>query len=157
MAVPIGIQRFVTAEDEQGKAFIWKRGIPTNTKHPTPAVASTLLWATAGTPTDYTADEDAGDWVLGTAPPPGGTRVTYFTLAPSTPTTLMHRTDTLDYAICVAGRVDAHIEDSVVSLAPGDVIVIRGTNHAWANPDDVPAALVIVLVDGEPKREGSYA
>ena len=96
MATEVGIKRFVTGEDEDGESFIWKSGTPTNTKYPTPAVSSTLLWATDRTPTDFTGSEDAGEWLLRTAPPPGGSRLTYFTLEPNTTMTRMHRTDTVD-------------------------------------------------------------
>jgi hypothetical protein len=36
-----------------------------------------------------------------------------------------------------------------VTLRAGDVVVQRGTDHAWANRGDVPARVVFVLVDGE--------
>ncbi|GGN31901.1 hypothetical protein [Actinoplanes campanulatus] len=36
-----------------------------------------------------------------------------------------------------------------MTLRAGDVVVQRGTDHAWANRGDVPARVVFVLVDGE--------
>ena len=33
-------------------------------------------------------------------------------------------------------------------LRVGDVVVQRGTNHAWVNPADQPAQVAFVLVDG---------
>jgi len=35
-------------------------------------------------------------------------------------------------------------------MKPFDVVIQRGTNHAWANPGKVPALLVAVLIDAEP-------
>jgi len=37
-----------------------------------------------------------------------------------------------------------------VLLRAGDVLVQRGTNHAWSNRTDEPAYLAFVLVDAEP-------
>ncbi|MDT1893702.1 cupin domain-containing protein, partial [Acinetobacter baumannii] len=36
-----------------------------------------------------------------------------------------------------------------VALAPGDVVVQRGTNHAWANRSGAPCRMLFVLVDGQ--------
>jgi hypothetical protein len=36
-----------------------------------------------------------------------------------------------------------------VVLRAGDVVVQRGTDHAWANRGTVPVRVVFVLVDGE--------
>ena len=33
-------------------------------------------------------------------------------------------------------------------LLPGDVVVQRGTNHAWANRSDRPCRIAFVLLDG---------
>jgi hypothetical protein len=38
----------------------------------------------------------------------------------------------------------------VLLLEAGDVLVQRGTNHAWSNRSDEPAYLAFVLIDAEP-------
>src|SRR6478736_6215624 len=49
-------------------------------------------------------------------------------------TPFMHRTETLDYAILLKGECDLELDDGErVSLKPGDVVVQRGTMHAWVN------------------------
>jgi hypothetical protein len=35
-----------------------------------------------------------------------------------------------------------------VSLAGGDVVVQRGTNHAWSNRSGKPCRMLFVLIDG---------
>ena len=45
----------------------------------------------------------------------------------------MHRTETIDYVIVIEGEIDMDMDDSTVKLKAGDVMVQRGTNHAWAN------------------------
>ena len=47
--------------------------------------------------------------------------------------TIMHRTRTLDYALVIEGEVVLILEDSEVVLKKSDVVVQRGTNHAWEN------------------------
>ena len=61
----------------------------------------------------------------------------------------MHRTESIDYGIVLAGQVVLVLDDgSETLLGPGDVVVQRGTDHAWENPTDEPARMVFVLVDG---------
>src|SRR5579859_6196600 len=99
------LRRIVTTHDEQGRSTVWIDGLPTNTRFSAGSASSTLIWATEGSPACFLGDEDAGDWSLGTAPPPGGSRVTYLTLEPASGRTRMHRTDTVDYVVCVTGEV----------------------------------------------------
>ena len=50
--------------------------------------------------------------------------------------TVMHRTQTLDYVVVIEGEIVLVLEDSEVTLRQGDVVVQRGTNHAWENRTD---------------------
>src|SRR5580765_4142742 len=50
--------------------------------------------------------------------------------------TVMHRTRTLDYAVVIEGEVVLVLDDSEVFLKKGDVVVQRGTDHAWENRSD---------------------
>jgi len=43
----------------------------------------------------------------------------------------MHRTSTLDYALIMTGEIDMLLDDSEVQLKAGDIVIQRGTNHAW--------------------------
>jgi mannose-6-phosphate isomerase-like protein (cupin superfamily) len=47
--------------------------------------------------------------------------------------TVMHRTRTLDYVVVINGELVLILDDSEVLLKPGDVVVQRGTDHAWEN------------------------
>jgi hypothetical protein len=42
------------------------------------------------------------------------------------------------------------MDEGEVLLKAGDVLIQRGTNHAWSNRTDQPAYLAFVLVDAEP-------
>ncbi len=62
----------------------------------------------------------------------------------------MHKTATVDYIILISGRVTLLLDEGEVALEPGDVVVQRGTNHAWVNRGPEPAVFVAILVDAEP-------
>lgn len=63
--------------------------------------------------------------------------------------TVMHRTRTLDYVVVVDGEVMLILDDSEVTLRKSDVVVQRGTNHAWENRSDRRARLAFFHIDAE--------
>src|SRR5262249_46635724 len=44
-----------------------------------------------------------------------------------------HKTASVDYAIVLAGEIYALVDQGEVLLKAGDVLIQRGTNHAWSN------------------------
>ncbi|MFL5066007.1 MAG: cupin domain-containing protein [Xanthobacteraceae bacterium] len=62
---------------------------------------------------------------------------------------LMHRTETIDYAIVLAGEITMVLDDSEVALKAGDIVVQCGTNHAWSNRSAAPCVIAFVLIDGK--------
>lgn len=61
---------------------------------------------------------------------------------------LMHRTESIDYGIVISGEIVLVLDEEEVLLRPGDVIVQRGTIHAWANRSDQVCRMAFILVDG---------
>jgi len=59
-----------------------------------------------------------------------------------------HKTPTLDFAICLDGEIWALLDEDETRMLPGDVLIQRGTSHAWANRTDKPARMAFVLIDG---------
>ena len=59
----------------------------------------------------------------------------------------MHRTKTIDYAIVLSGEIYAVLDEGEVLLKAGDVLVQRGTNHAWSNRTNKAALIAFVLID----------
>ena len=149
------VRRVVTGHDSDGHAVVWLDDEAGNVRSSSPGLSSTLLWATEGSPATFVGDEDAGSWSLGTMPPPGGSRFLVLRLAPGSGKTRMHRTDTLDYVVCLSGEMTLWLDESSVTLRAGDVAVQRGTNHCWENRADVETAIVVAMLDGRPKRDGS--
>jgi len=63
--------------------------------------------------------------------------------------TVMHRTKTLDYVVVIEGEVVLVLDDSEVLLRKGEVVVQRGTNHAWENRSDALALMAFIHIDAE--------
>jgi len=59
----------------------------------------------------------------------------------------MHRSRTTDYIILLSGRITLVLDKDERDLEPFDVVIQRGTNHAWVNRGSEDALLMAVLVD----------
>ena len=62
---------------------------------------------------------------------------------------LMHRTETVDYAVVLEGEITLLLDEGEVMLKAGDVVIQRGTNHAWRNHTSKPTRMLYVLMDGK--------
>jgi mannose-6-phosphate isomerase-like protein (cupin superfamily) len=62
---------------------------------------------------------------------------------------MMHRTRSLDYAIVLSGEIDMLLDDSVVHVKAGDVIIQQGTNHGWVNRGSGTCRIAFVLIDAQ--------
>ncbi len=163
-------RRVVTGHDTEGKSVVVIDGPPT------PFGA---LWFTQAAPADNTSVGDAAQLVRKLEPPRGGTIFRYAVIPPEdtsisaeererstarlfaqmdathcrTDTARhpgMHKTRTVDYVILLAGEVTMLLDKGEVELKPFDVVVQRGTSHAWINKGKEPAILAAVLVDADP-------
>jgi quercetin dioxygenase-like cupin family protein len=65
-----------------------------------------------------------------------------------------HRTDSIDFAVVMKGEIDMELDDSVVHVKAGDVLVQRGTIHNWVNKGAEPCRIAFVLVDAKPVVAG---
>jgi mannose-6-phosphate isomerase-like protein (cupin superfamily) len=63
--------------------------------------------------------------------------------------TVMHRTRTLDYVVVIKGEIVLVLDDSEVTLRAGDVVVQRGTDHAWENRSSQPARMAFFHIDAQ--------
>jgi hypothetical protein len=64
----------------------------------------------------------------------------------------MHMTDTIDYAILLQGQLVAILEDGETLMRAGDILIQRGTQHAWANRSQEIARIAFILIDGTRPR-----
>ena len=61
---------------------------------------------------------------------------------------LMHKTRSVDYGIMLEGELTLVLDEEEVVLRAGDVVIQRGTNHAWANRSDKRVVIAFILMDG---------
>lgn len=64
------------------------------------------------------------------------------------PHPLMHRTQTVDYGIVLDGELTLIVDNEETTVRAGDIIIQRGTSHAWANRSDKNCRVAFVLIDG---------
>ncbi|PZQ24505.1 MAG: cupin domain-containing protein [Sphingopyxis macrogoltabida] len=169
-------RRIVTANDGEGQSYIAEDG-PTssvNVADNIPGFRNNNIWRTLGCEASIDAPDTIEEQV-GVMPPRGGTviRVVDIPPEPKDPAALksayearkksnlypdmdlhpsdrhpaMHTTDTVDYAIVLHGEITAVMEKDETVMKAGDILIQRGTNHAWANRSDDFARIAFVLVE----------
>jgi mannose-6-phosphate isomerase-like protein (cupin superfamily) len=74
----------------------------------------------------------------------------------ASPHPFMHRTETVDYGIVLEGEIILVLDGGETLLTAGDVVIQRGTSHAWANRSNRLCRMAFVLIDGalEPPPTG---
>jgi mannose-6-phosphate isomerase-like protein (cupin superfamily) len=136
------------------------------------------IWSTAATPAPVGNGPDPTLGPLTLSPPANGTRIRIVDIPPDTeeflqqgaarmrrafeqigdaeastvrgdsPHPLMHRTESVDYGVVLEGEMTLVLDEGEVALRAGDVVVQRGTNHAWANRSGKPCRMLFVLIAG---------
>jgi naringenin degradation protein FdeH len=174
MGMGAKIRRVVTGHDDKGQAVVLMDGQAGNVRfREATGITSTLLWVTDSTPADLSGFADAADRDIGVAPPPNGSvfRIVEFPpekqagrvlsneemikemglaapgetgVKPRHPA--MHRTESLDYGVVLSGEIDMLLDASEVHLKAGDVVIQRGTNHAWVNRGNDPCRVAFILI-----------
>ena len=161
----------VTGHDAEGKAVVLIDGAAQNVKlRKATGLVSTLLWVTEESPADASGNADRASREIGVAPPPGGSVFRIVDFPPAADFgavdnaamlremgigpdqsdarhASMHRTKSIDYAVVISGEIDMLLDDSEVHLKAGDVLVQRGTNHAWVNRGRENCRIAFVLID----------
>jgi Cupin domain len=169
------VRRVVTGDTAQGRSRIVADGAPATLSVPErPGYRVSNLWVTTGTPAPIAAPDTVAAH-KGVSPPQRGTvlrvidyppdakdpaerkrqlAATFGKLYPDAEHRVddkhpgMHRTVTVDYAIILEGEIVAMLDEEETVLRAGDILVQRGTNHAWANRSDRIARICFVLIDG---------
>lgn len=143
-------RRIVTGHDNGGRSVVLSDG-PTPTSRTIDTGATFHeIWSTSDTPAPIAAAEPieptAGP--LRVTPSGPGTIVHVIDMPPGS-TAPMHRTKTIDYGIVLDGEVVLELDDgSEVRVGRGDLVVQRGTAHAWFNRTQSVARMLFVMVDG---------
>jgi quercetin dioxygenase-like cupin family protein len=142
------VRRVVTGHDANGRAVVEIDEVSKNVISRRPGQTSCVIWTTESFPVNNTSDDDGGAREVGTTLNNG----TVFRVVEFGPgvASRNHRTDSIDYAVVVSGEIDMELDDSVVHLKAGDVVVQRGTIHNWVNRGTRPCVIAFVLIDAKP-------
>ena len=141
-------RRIVTGHAADGRSIVLSDGAVPHVRE-FPNARFDEVWATGAAP-EALAPEPSTEPTSaapGIGPDVGGSTIRIIDFEPGGGQSPMHRTRTIDYGIVVEGEVVLILSDSEVSLAAGDVVIQRGTDHAWQNRSDKPAKMVFVLID----------
>lgn len=169
-------RRIVTAIDGEGRSFLAEDGPgPGVFELPGSPYRNHNLWRTTSAPVRVEAPDSIADHT-GVLPPAKGTVLRVIDFPPlladraeqakltaqvfaalypdadhhagSDRSASMHTTDTVDYAIVLAGEIWAVMDVGETLMKAGDVLIQRGTAHGWENRSDAMARVAFVLVDG---------
>jgi quercetin dioxygenase-like cupin family protein len=146
------IRRVVTGHDAAGKATVTIDEPVKNARATRPGATATVIWSTKGFPVDNADDTDGSLLPVGTSEP-NGTVFRVIEFAPGV-APRNHRTDSIDYAVVMSGEIDMTLDDTVVRLRAGDVLVQRGTIHDWVVAGPAPCVIAFVLIDAKPVEIG---
>lgn len=176
---PAAVRRVVTGHDAEGRAIVVSDEEATNIlqRDNRPGVTLTNLWQCATVPAEFDGPEETVDGPFVLHPPQRGSVFRIVRFEPEDPDVIasidgkaafaemgaadnvvegarhpyMHRTDSVDYAVILTGRITMLLDEDDVELEAGDVVVQRGTNHAWANRGTEACEIAFVLVDAVEK------
>ncbi len=170
-------KRIVTGIDDRGKTFILKDDAGTcfNDVLGLPGCNCSEIWRTEKTPADSNTVCDIDEKNFNLLPSKNGTVFRIFQLPPENEIKdallkaglskdiekmsandadtshhpLMHKTQTIDYAIVLSGKITLILDDDEVDLKAGDVVVQRATAHAWANRSSEACSIAFILIDAD--------
>ena len=150
------VRRIVTGHDGSGKAIVsTDERLAGRSRPGRTGIAGCEIWSTDRMPVDNSDAAAAAQRegfvkrynYVGSGQ---GTVVRITEFAPGAPK-FMHRTETVDYAILLSGECDLELDDgATVHLTQGDVVVQRGTMHAWVNNGTQPCVFAFILIDADP-------
>ena len=173
------MRRIVTGHNGNGKSIVAIDGPPARSIGED--VGGLFeLWNTDGNEVISTDVIDRADDEIILSPPVGGTKFRYFQINPlpegvpedmlqeiaadafekvgaahhrvdTSKHPAMHKTETVDYIILLKGDVNLILDEEEIDIKPFDVVVQRGTNHAWVNNGTEPSLLIAVLIDSDIK------
>ena len=172
------VRRIVTGYTPQGRSTIVEDGPPpvVSTVPKRPGLKNANIWTTGAAPVLVTEPDDTADHKA-LYPPKNGTVIRIMDIPPEPKTRAeldaqfasmteevfpdrdkvhadksrhpgMHITDTVDYAIILSGEMYAVLEEKETLMKAGDILIQRGTNHAWANRSNEICRVAFVLIDG---------
>jgi hypothetical protein len=172
-------RRVVTGHNADGKSVFVSDAATPHVFRRNPGSAIVMeMWETRTTPADNRGNDDAIARAFRLAPPKDGSVLRIIDYPPDSERLKalaaelaepddgsgrvhaadkrparhlgFHKTNSVDYAIVLSGEIYALMDEGEVLLKTGDVLIQRGTNHAWSNRTEAPCRVAFVLIDAEP-------
>lgn len=170
------IRRVVTGHDSNGKSIVLSDGMaPVVNRNRTfrRGLNSTDVWLTQGMPVVVRAEEPDPTVAPSAFVVAGGTKMRINEMDPEPPEirklpldqamvwlkpeekapasahAALHRTRTVDYAVVLEGEITMYLDDKELLLKTGDVVIQRGTPHAWRNRSDRKVRMLFILLDAK--------
>jgi hypothetical protein len=172
-------RRVVTGHNAEGKSIFITDAATPHVFQRSPGSAVVMeLWETNGTPADNRSNADAIARGFRLPPPKNGSVFRIIEYPPDSARLKalaaeragpddgsgwlqaadkggarhlgFHKTSSVDYAIILSGEIVALMDEGEVLLKAGDVLIQRGTNHAWSNRTEEPCTVAFVLIDADP-------
>lgn len=150
----VQVRRIITGHDENLNAVILEDQICPNRFVLTEDGATVLteLWKETELPANNAVpySDPATSFTL--TPPTRGCVIRTLEIPPNTNNEppLLHTTVSVDYAIVLKGECYALVGEQETLMREGDVMIQRGTYHAWDNRSDKPCLIMFILCGAEP-------
>ncbi len=171
------IRRLVTGQNEAGKAVFIMDGEAGSILEIAAMGGLTVtdLWETTTAPADNSGGADTADRPVHLEPTPTGTIFRMVEFPPdkvwknggdareafsalgaehaaddSSDNPAMHKTASVDYALVLEGEIWAVLDDDERLMGAGDVLIQRGTTHAWSNRTEETCLMMFVLCGAAP-------
>jgi len=169
-------RRVVTGINQDGKSYFVHDG-PTPGHLNAGYFQTDEIWVDEPNRPDPKAENDPVDIdIFDLSPPVNGSRIRIFTFpsadklpdpsltpeevgknyarwntgkAMETDDPAMHTTATIDYGIVLQGEIFLELDEGEVHLKPGDVVVQRGTRHAWRNRGQEACTMAFILISSQ--------
>src|ERR1700712_4245017 len=171
VATEFPVRRIVTGIDASGRAVFVSDGVSPNTvTSPAGHGLSELLWLDAvpkgpddggESPADlhggFPADGAIACRLIRFPGFPAGTPVndTWLRVPGEDPARPgLHRSETLDLMVVIAGQITLELDDGEHPLGAGDAVVQRGTLHRWRVVGESPCTFLSVLISVDPTGAG---
>ena len=175
------VRRIITGHDKRGRSIIIADKASPHVLTMQGVLNVTDVWKTRSSPADNADPKDPCSTPITLAPPAMGSVVRIVEFLPdktwmkssaakdtfaalgssgkaalakdSSRHPMMHRTRSIDYALIMSGEIWAIMDVGETKMKAGDILVQRGTNHAWANRSSKPCCVAFVLIDAAPLPE----
>jgi quercetin dioxygenase-like cupin family protein len=147
------VRRVITGHDDKGKAIVQIDEVCKHLASGRPGATACNIWTTEGFPANNDGAVDAGMRKGVATTLPNGTIFRIIEFAPGL-AARNHRTDSIDYIVIMSGEIDMELDDTLVHLKAGDVMVQRGTIHNWVNRGTAPCVLAVILIDAKSVEAG---